>query len=228
MASARSQMWGPRAELGGDGGLILTAAIAVVLGLAALLGSGAHKSNVVWGALGLLAICVGPLIAWRLHGRRVDGQSTGGAVLGYIVGWVVVFALVILGALVARLAHLLGLFDTVDDAQQGVGLVLGLALASVYLAVAVWLDVEALRDLSATRRRHVPLDIARMVASVAYVAYAVGVLVAVTARSDPQAGMYTFLMLAAPGAVGAAVVIAADMLVSRDEQRSHGRLISGV
>jgi hypothetical protein len=94
--------------------------------------------------------------------------------------------------------------------------------------VAVWVDVDALRDLAATRRRRVPLDITRVFASVAYVAYAVGVLAGVTAGSDSQAGMYTFFRLATPGLVGAAVMIGADMLVSRDERRSHGHLISGV
>lgn len=227
MASTRTPEEESRAALAGDGGLFLAAIFAAMLGLANLVGSGSHASNVVWGALGAVALCAGPVIAWRLHGRRVDGSATGGALLGYLAGAVILFVLIMLGALAARLVHLIGLYDTVDDAQQGVGLVLGIALAVGYLAVAVWLDADALRDLSAAQRRHVPLDIVRLVATLAYAAYAVGVIVVVAAGDDSQAGMSTFLLLAVPGAVGAAVVTAADMLVRRDEERSHGHLISG-
>ena len=53
-----------------------------------------------------------------------------------------------------------------------------------YLAVAVWLDVDALRDLSAKRREHAWLDVARLVATVAGVAYLVGATVWATGAPD--------------------------------------------
>jgi uncharacterized membrane protein len=106
--------------------------------------------------------------------------------------------------------------------------VVGVAIAALYLVAASWLDIAALRDLAPARRTHVVLDIARLVATVAYAAYVAGVILLVTAGSDTDAGMSTVLLLAVSGSVGAVVVTVADLVVRRDSQRSRGRLISGV
>jgi hypothetical protein len=175
------------------------------------------------------AICLGPLIAWRLHERRVDGSATSGAVLGCIAGvvvvlWVVLPAAWILAYGVSALSTVVGLSVTKDAAT----IAIGVATAVTCLAVGAWLDVDALRDLSPQRRGHVWLDVARLVATVAYLAYAMGVIILVAAGSGPDAGMHVVLLVSAPGTVGAAVVTVADVMVRRDEQRGHGRLISGV
>jgi len=96
-----------------------------------------------------------------------------------------------------------------------------------YLAVAVWLDVDALRDLSAKRREHAWLDVARLVATVAGVAYLVGATVWATEHPEFDY-IGALLSLGGCGIVGAAVVTVADMDVRHDEQRSHGPLVSGV
>lgn len=104
----------------------------------------------------------------------------------------------------------------------------GVAIAALYLVAASWLDIAALRDLAPARRTHVVLDIARLVATVAYAAYVAGVILLVTPGSASDAGMSTVLLLAVPGSVGAVVVTIAGLMVTRDEQRSRGRLISGL
>lgn len=211
-----------------DGGLLTAAALAVVLSLALVLGSGSHASNVAGGIGMTAAMVLAPLAVWRLHDRRVDGSATAGAVLGLIVGfvalWVVLPAAWLLAYVVVALCTVVGLSVSASAGAS----VVGVAIAVVYLVAAGWLDVAALRDLAPGRRAHVALDLTRLVSTVAYAAYVVGVMLLVAAGSDASAGMYTVLLLAMPGAAGAAVVTVADLVVRRDEQRSRHRLISGI
>ncbi len=225
MAATRTHTTGSRVALAGDGGLLTAAAFAVALGLAVLLGTGDHASNVV-GGIGLAAaLCLGPLIAWRLHGRRVNGSATGGALLGYLAGGAVVFLMMTLTALLAWVGEAVDLPAPGDDTWRLPGLIVGGGIAVIYLAVIAGSDVNALGDLSAKRRAHVPLDIARLVATAAYVVYLVAVATWASGASD--VGVVDFiLLLAGPGAVGAAVVTVADLMARHDEQRAHGRLIS--
>jgi hypothetical protein len=228
MASIRTLTTGRRAVLAGDGGLLTAAAFAAVLGLAAAIGSGSHVSNVAAG-LGMAAAGVlGPLTAWRLHQGRIDGSATSGALLGCIAGvalaWVILSAAWILASALSALGTAVGLSVTKSAGATAVGI----AVAIAYLAVAGRLDVDALRDLSLRRRRHVWLDIVRLVATALYAAYVVGVITLVVAGSDSGAGMYAVLLLTVPGAAGAAVVTAADVMVRRDARRTHTPLISGV
>jgi len=225
MASARTFKVGPRALLAGDGGLLMAAACAVVMGLALLLGSVPHAPIVV-GIIGMAVAVFAPLLAWRLHGRHADGSATGGALLGYITGGALLFLLLMLGAIVARIATAVGLFATADDAGNVVGLIAVVAIVVAYLVVVAWLDVDALRDLSPQRRTHAWLDVARLLATAACVAYLVGVIVWATGASDVD-DVGLILLLVAPGAIGAAVVTVADVMVRRDEQGSHAHLISG-
>jgi hypothetical protein len=225
IASARTFKLGPRALLAGDGGLLMAAASAVVMGLVSLVGSVPHAPIVAW-SIGMAIAVFAPLLAWRLHGRRADGSATGGALLGYITGGVLLFLLLMLGAIVARIVTVVGLFATADDAGKVVGLIAVVAIVVAYLAVVVWLNVDALRDLSPQRREHAWLDVARLVATVAFVAYLVGVIVWAAGPSDVD-DVGLILLLVAPGTVGAAVVTVADLMVRHDEQRSHGHLISG-
>jgi hypothetical protein len=214
MASARRLKVGPRALLAGDGGLLMVAAFAVLGPLNSLLQAGAIFLIIV----GLLA----PLLAWRLHGRHVDRPATEGALLGYLAGAGLLLVLLGLIALLIVLPlHLLGL--------SGTEWITAAAVIVAYLAVAARLDVDALRDLSPRRREHAWLDAARLVATVAGVAYILGAIVWATGHPEWD---YTgaFLSLGGCGVVGAAVVTVADWMVRRHEQRSHrhhGHLVSG-
>ena len=219
MASARTFKVGPRALLAGDGGLLMAAACAVLAPLGYLFEGVAIPLMVV----GLLA----PLLVWWLHGRRVDRTATGGAVLGCLAGVVLLFVLLMLTVLVILTLTAVGLSATSVDAGKVLGQIQVVVIAVAYLALAAWLDVDALRDLAAQRREHAGLDVARLVATVAGVAYLVGVIVWATGHPEfDYIGM--ILSLGGCGIVGAAVVTVADMDVRHDEQRSHGQLVSGV
>ena len=219
MASARTFKVGPRALLAGDGGLLMAAACAVSAPLGYLFEGAAIPLMVV----GLLA----PLLVWWLHGCRVDRMATGGAVLGYLAGVMLLLVLMMLTVLVILTLTAVGLSATSVDAGKVLGQIQVVAIAVAYLALAERLDVIALRDLAAQRREHARLDVARLVATVAGVAYLVGVIV--WAMGHPEfdyIGM--ILSLGGCGIVGAAVVTVADMNVRHDERRSHGHLVSGV
>ena len=214
MASARAFKVGPRALFAGDGALLMATACAVLAPLALLAEAGAIPLMVV----GLLA----PLLAWWLHGRRVDRTATGGAIVGYLAGMGLTMGLVALTVVVILILTAVGLSATSVDAGRLLGQIQIVVIAVAYLALAAWLDVDALRDLSATRREHVGLDVARLVATVAGVAYLVGLVV--WATGHPQfdyIGM--ILLLGGCGIVGAAVVTVADLMVG-----SHGQMVSGV
>jgi hypothetical protein len=219
MATGRTIHLGPRAYLAGDGALIMAAACAVLAPLAALL----EWATIPLMAIGLLA----PLLAWRLHGRQVDGPATGGAVLGYLAGVGLALGALGLLALVMLALSAVGFSSVMSGSTTG-NLVISGVIVAVCLLVAVWLDVDALRDLSAKRREHVWLDAARIGGTVAIVSYFVGAVVWAAGSSGFD---YTgaILSVAGCGVVGAAVVTAADLMVKRHEQRAGGgRLLSGV
>jgi hypothetical protein len=208
MAAAPTFTVGPRALLAGDGGLLMAAACAVLAPLA-FLNEGA---TVPLMGVGLLA----PMLAWMLHGRLVDGTATLGAVLGVVAGAAIAVALLLLSALVGEITN-----------APVVGQMAGVAVVAAYLAVVAWLDVDALRDLSPKRREHSWLDVARLVATMAIVAYLVGVYAWATASPEHDY-VGAILSLMGCGIVGAAVVTVSDLTVRRHERRSHGHLISGV
>lgn len=210
---------GPRAGLAGDGALVMAAACAVLAPLSSLL----RGATFPLMAIGLLA----PLLVWRLYGRRVDGPATIGAVLGYLAGVVFAFALLLVVGGIARALTVAGL--PTGDNGSGVGgpLLAGIVVAA-FLVLAVWLDVDALRDLFATSREHVWQDAARLVATAAGVAYFVAVFLwAAATPSFDYIG--AVLSVGGCGAVGAAVVTVADVWVRRRGQpTSDGHLLSGV
>jgi len=219
MASARTFKVGPRAVLAGDGALLMATACAVLVPLADLY----EAAAIPFMAVGLLA----PLLAWWLHERRVDRTATGGAVLGYLTGVGLAMGLVLLTVIAILALTAVGQSATSVDAGRVLGQIQVVVIAVAYLALAAWLDVVALRDLSAKRREHTGLDIPRLVTTVAGAAYLVGVID--WATGHPQfdyIGM--ILALGGCGIVGAAVVTVADLMVRDHERRSHGQLVWSV
>jgi hypothetical protein len=172
------------------------------------------------------AIGFGPLIAWRLRGRRVDGSAPGGALLGYyLAAAALVFLVMMLTAVLAWLGVGVGIVAAGDDVWRLPGLIVGGAIAAFYFAAIAWLDVEAFCDPSPKRRTHAPLDVARLVATAAYVAYVVAVVAWASGASDVGV-VDLILLLVGPGLVGAAVATAADLMVRRDERCAHSRPVS--
>jgi hypothetical protein len=157
------------------------------------------------------------MLAWWLHGRHVDGTATLGATLGLIAGGVVLIVVLALGLP-------FGLSGTNIPGAVVIGMAV---VAATYPVAIVWLDVDALRDLSPQRHVHVRLDILRLLATVVYVAFIVGWIVWARGASNVDQ-VQALLLPVGPGALGAAAVTGADMMVRRHEQRSRGQLVSGV
>ena len=217
MRAARILHVGPRAGLAGDGALVMVAACAVLAPIAGVLEGGALPLV----AVGLLA----PLLAWRLHGRRVDGPSTIGAVFGYMAGVVCALAMLLALAVVGLLLSLLGAPSMTDGSAAGGRVYSGIVVA-VFLLLAVWLDVDALRDLL-SRREHLWVDVARLLATVVASAYFTGVYVW-AARSPDFDYVGAILTIGGCAVVGAAVVTVADLWVRRHELHAgDGHLLTG-
>jgi len=214
MATARTSKVGPRALLAGDGGLLAAAAFAIVVGLLTLLVHAVDGSG-PWGVLVVAVLLLAPLLAWWLHGHHVDVTATLGAILGFIGGAIVAFLAV------AGIGSLLGM------SQGHLSWAAVAAVVAASLAVAVWLDIDALRDLSPHLRTHVRLDVLRLLATVAYVAFVVGWIVWARGLTPEQDRVKALTLLYEPGAIGAAVVMGADLLVRSRERRSHRHLVSG-
>ena len=210
---------GPRAGLAGDGALIMAAACAVLAPLSSL----AEGATFPLMAVGLLA----PLLAWRLHRRAVDGPATIGAVFSYLAGVMCALALLMVLAVLGLLLSLLGMPSITDGSGSGGPIYAGVVAAAL-LVLALWLDVDALRDLLA-KQEHVWLDVTRIVATVAVVAYSFGAFVYAAAHPEFDY-IGAILSIGGCGVVGAVVVAVADLWVRRHQHQADGsgRLLSGV
>lgn len=134
-------------------------------------------------AIGPLSLIVGPAAAWYLHGRRLDKAAVLSGLFGLVGGVVSV------GVLYASLVALSGGFAQAGDSQDFTGglIMLGIA-AVVFFSVLVALDIGAVRDLRASRREHVRLDIVRLVATLVLVAGAAAIAVAQTMNPASEVG----------------------------------------
>ena len=142
MAFARAFKVGPRALFAGDGTLLMATACAVLAPLALLAEAGAIPLMVV----GLLA----PLLAWWLHGRRVDRTATGGAIVGYLAGMGLTMGLVALTVVVILILTAVGLSATSVDAGRLLGQIQIVVIAVAYLA---WLRGWTSTRCGTSRRR---------------------------------------------------------------------------
>ena len=106
MRSLKSVVTKERGALAGDACLVTAAAFGLVTGALALtfMPEGDPPEDMTWVQLfsalfSLAAVIVGPLVAWRLHGRRLTwmavlGAVVGGFVLGNVVGMLAMLVLV--------------------------------------------------------------------------------------------------------------------------------------
>lgn len=194
---------GSRVELAGDAFLItagtfglFTALSLAIFSLAGLSPLGTPPKTVretalmaVVSVLSLAGTVAGPVLAWVLHGRRIDPTAVSSALAGFLVGggaiWAVLMLLVAVASLVAKL------FTSWEFAGPVVALAIVSAAA---VALVVWLDVGAVRDLSSSRREHVRLDVARLASTVVVVAFAA--VVVLTMRTDPENEAGAFILAA--------------------------------
>jgi hypothetical protein len=225
MSLLRTHALGPRAVMAVDGGLMTAAAWAAFLAVALLLESAFPGMTVAVVSGMVAASAFGPLVAWRLHRRRVDGLATAGAFIGYAVGGVLLAGTVMLAAVLAEAAAAVGLFADAEAARTVVDVGAGVVLAVGLLALAARVDARALADLRANGRRRPLLDIARLLATLAYAACSAAVLFrAIGSGGADPAGI--FLLLVGPAVVGATVVTVADLTAAHGMRRTDGSLLS--
>lgn len=189
---------------GGALELVLTAAFALVAAAARVdmtrLG---ETLGPVWGSalslgLSFFLLLGGAFAAWSLHRRPLDLVAVACIVFGSLGGLAVSMSLLVSGARVFRMLPL--------GRRQGppwAGIVF---LALLVLAVLALSLVDAVRDLSVRRRRHVVLDVLRLVALVTLVTLAVVVLPwlgAVQGSEMGEAGVF-MVPFAAAAAIGVA------------------------
>lgn len=200
-----------RGELAADGLLLTAGAFAALAGIGFVIewmtpGSietaGLALGIVLW-LLSVSGFVVGPVLAWRLHGRRLDTRGITALVIGLFVGN---GAMYLMAMVVAGLSFLLGLFFQ----GEFTGPIIMLSLVALGMAaIVVRLIAGAVRDLAA-ERNHVTLDIWRIVALVAVIAFVVGSVlrqIAVPGEGVIEADVF----MIAGGVVGGASVLAADL-----------------
>jgi len=127
--------------------------------------------------LGPLALIIGPIASWLLHGRSVNKRAAIGLVIGLVAGTVVV------GAFMAVLALGLSAANFGGDSQNTIPLVLFGIVAVGFVAAMIALDVDAIRDLVPARRVHLRLDVVRLVATA--ILLAGGVAIFLAQRANP-------------------------------------------
>jgi hypothetical protein len=210
-----------RTELAADAFLLAVASFSVLTGLALALKAaglvpalGDAPPTLLGVALsagvGLLSfggVLIGPVIAWRLHGGRPGGPAVIGGLFGLVAGSVAVVLIGLVAAGIATGVTALG----GSDIAGAIGVLAIVAVA--VLALAAWVDADAVRDLAPKRREHVRIDIARLGATAAIVVFAVGITLAQTA--DPEGGVAEAGVFAvAAGVLGAFEAAGADGLTT--------------
>ena len=189
-------------------------------GAAAITGDAALFTAVAVAA-GPFSLVVGPAVAWLLHGRHVDRHAVIGWGIGLVAGVAVV------GGLFGVLFAIGAAIGPVGGSEFTGGIVLLVSAGAVFLAALVALDIDAVRDLSAARRTHVRLDIARLVATLIVLLAVAAVTVVQTI--DPASGAGDagpFALFA--GAIGAVTMLVGNIVHARlEKSAAHPGPVSG-
>lgn len=197
-----------RLTLAGDALLLTAATFAAVTGLLALaVGAGPTDGN-RWveglsAVFSLGSVIAGPIIAWRLHGRRITRPALLGGVLGVPGG------ALLTGPFLGLFAGL-GMLVSLVTGSEVAGPATVLGLAGLGLAFLTgWLVRDGVRDL-ARERKHLALDRARIAAAAALLVVVAGSLL--WAALTPDVESVELVAFAALGGLsGAAIVIGAEV-----------------
>ena len=146
---------------------------------------------------------VGPAVVWVLYARRLEKWSIISLIIGYLFGGVFVIPVVMAGALLDWLVTLVSSVEFIGAITHLVVLVLA------FVAVIVWLDVDAIKDLNPHERTHATLSVVRLVSTAASVVFA-GVVIALMFAGEDAVEALAFLLMAA--VQGAGVIAVADVV----------------
>lgn len=148
---------------------------------------------------GPLSLLIGPTAAWLLHGRRLNRAAAISLAVGVVAG------LVVVGGVLLVLVGIGWAIGPLGGSEFTYPIVL-LAVASIlFLAGLVALIVDAVRDLAPARRRHVRLDVARLVATAALAVGVAAMTVIQTRNPATEVGDAGVFALAAGSVAGVAM-----------------------
>jgi hypothetical protein len=220
MASMKSIVTRERVALAGDALLMTAAAFSAVIGLTAVLvaPTGTPEPGMEWATAlsSVLAMAVGvvvPILVWLMHRRRLTGMAVLGGVLGGLSTGIVFMGMVALSAL-------FGLLASPFTDWEFAGPVAMLVVASAaFVAVGLWLVVEAIRDLGPARRAHLLIDVLRLVSAVVLTVVTVGVAVWIGSHpGDESAEAPVYAMVVGLG--GAFAVLGAELLTGLSKPKA--------
>ncbi|HZW45422.1 MAG TPA: hypothetical protein VFF32_13735 [Dermatophilaceae bacterium] len=169
----------------------------------------------------LAVVIVGPLVAWRLHGRRLTcmavlGAVVGGFVLGNVVGMLAMLVLV----------PLVWLVTSVSGSEIAGLIVVVVLVGGAFVALLVWLVVDGVGDLSPSRREHPRLDVVRFISVAVLVVFAIAVGIWTARNPGGETGeAILFAMMAGVGA--AMIVTGAEAATSLAAQRKSDTGVPG-
>ena len=228
MTSLKSVVTKERGTLAGDACLVTAAAFGLVMGALALtsMPEGDPPEDKTWVQLfsalfSLAVVIVGPLVAWRLHGRRLTwmavlGAVVGGFVLGNVVGMLAMLVLV----------PLVWLVTSVSGSEIAGLIVVVVLVGGAFVALLVWLVVDGVGDLSPSRREHPRLDVVRFISVAVLVVFAIAVGIWTARNPGGETGeAILFAMMAGVGA--AMIVTGAEAATSLAAQRKSDTGVPG-
>jgi hypothetical protein len=205
--------------LAADALLLTAATFAAVTGALALIVGPGPTEPTRWveglsAVITLGSVVAGPVLAWRLHGRRVTWPAVAGGALGALAVGVLASPLLLVVAG-------LGMLVSWVTGSELAGPVTVLSLAGAGLgALAVWLLRDAVRDLAPARREHVALDRVRVVAVAALAVVVAGSVVwAVVNPGDESVELVAFAALA--GVTGVAIALGAEAVTALAARRGR-------
>lgn len=198
--------------LAADGCLITAGTFAAMMGLAFILywtgvapmgepgGSGADLalSTFSW-LLQVGGFLVGPVLAWWLLQGRPGRRSVVPILLGIVVGGAIVAPIAMLGSF---LEWFVRLFSDVDYLGAIIYLIV---LLLAFFAVIVWRTADAVRHMVARSRQHPALDVARLLAAAAVLAFA-GVVIAKMIAGEEAIEAFIFVLMSGVQGAGALAV----------------------
>ncbi|HEX9093184.1 MAG TPA: hypothetical protein VF902_04300, partial [Coriobacteriia bacterium] len=150
-------------------------------------------------------------VAWKLHGRRVNATAIIGGVLGVGASGVLVMLLI-------GLSYPLGwLVSPISTSEFAGPIALLVLVSAAFLAVTVWLVVDAVRDYVPAKREHQRLDVVRVVSALVLVAFGATIAVLMTRAPGGEMGE-AFVFAYAAGIGGAVMVAAADAVTTFAER----------
>jgi hypothetical protein len=165
--------------------------------------------------MALIGVFLGPALAWVLHGRRLRWETVAWGVIGVIVAAGTVVAL---SAGVASISMSLTPFARSEFA---VPITLTALLGLAFVALALALDLDAVRDL-AGKHVHERLDRARIGATATLIVFFLALLPLSSTRPEIGMGQAGIFALAA-GVFGGVIVAVVEGIETVLEARSRRR-----